>query len=276
MTPPKTFPFYLHEWMDSEFVRGLNALQTGIYWKLLVFQAKNGSISSDLKSMSVDIDVPLWELAREWPKLQSKFRVGEDGRLRNARMQIAIEYAEVQYRKRLAQVEAEAFRKARGEFYVDDPTMQKILSSFPRRNGHAKEGFTKAMSMIRAAIHSDEDVEKLIRAIESYKIHLKKTYKVKEELLTYTKRIDRWMESWNDWVPDVVQTPTSPELQPVIEIPEFKTYDEELVWKRQHGMLSKFPPGSRFPWEPRYGAPQYELDAIRSKWTDEKKKEAIT
>jgi hypothetical protein len=76
------------------------------------------------------------------------------------------------------------------------------------------------------------------------------------------------MESWQDWVPEkpVVKD------EAIVQIPDFKTVDEELAWKRQQGMLSKYPPGSRFPWEPRYGATPLELKAIREKWTDSKKK----
>lgn len=270
-TQLKTVPFYLQAWTQDEFIRTLTARETGIYWKLLVFQAEHGSISSDLEAMSVDIGVSVEELCEDWPKLSGKFQLGDDGRLRNRKMQTAIEYAEFQYKKRAAQEAAEAFRQARRGYYVTDRDMEKILSIFPARAGNPRDGHTKAMSMIRAAVHSDEDLERLISAITAYKGYLAKTYKSKSDLVQFTKRIDKWLESWQDWVPE---KPPAKEA-PAVQIPDFKSVDEELAWKRQQGMLSKYPPGSRFPWEPRYGATPLELKAIKERWTDSKKREAV-
>lgn len=268
----KAIPFYLQAWVTDPFVQGLNAVQTGIYWKLLILQAEKGAIPADFQELSQIINVTLPELTDSWAILAPKFRLGADGLYRNPKMQAAVEYAEAQRQKAQAVQAAQAFREARKGYHVDDLTVQKILDGFPRRNGNPKDGHTRATTLIRASIRSDEDLRQFLGAVENYREYVKKTYRSRSDQLQFTKRIDRWMEAWGDWVADRPTTQVPPEP---IEIPEFRSLDEELNWKRKKGLLPEYPPGSRFPWEPRMGAPDHELKALAA-WTDEMKRKAIS
>lgn len=272
--------FYFNDWAQDEFVQSLSALQTGIYWKLLVYQASEDSLPSTLEEIARDVKLDLADLTREWAILGAKFLPGPDGRLRNRKMESAMRASDKireeldQHRKtEKARRAAAEFSEARRGYYISDSAMEEILMAFPKREGNPRDGFQKAMVKIREIVKSDQDVEVLMGAIRSYDEHLKKHYQTQKERLQYTKRIDRWLEeSWTDWIS---KKPEAKEQVPV-EIPEFKTLDEELSWKRKQGLLHRFPPGTRFPWEPRYDAKPYEIEAIRKHWTDDKKREAVS
>lgn len=83
-TPP-AFQLYANDFMDG--TRSWDANAVGLYIRCLCVQWTHGSIPSDLKVLARAIHCDRSELESVWPVLGEKFPAGEDGKLRNRRLE---------------------------------------------------------------------------------------------------------------------------------------------------------------------------------------------
>lgn len=252
----RTIPFYLESWAEDPFVAKLTNEQLGAYWKLLVYQAVHDGIPDDDAKVLLGADYD-----RLWAVLGTKFPI-KNGVRKNLRMDQAVQFAKDSYRRR------ELNKKT--TFELTEEQIQELFRGFPKRP-NPREGQTKARELLPTIVRNFETYDLLMKAVQCYSTYVKKNSKDKtrDDAAKYVKKIDKWLAEWQDWVP----TETEPEaVVEVQEVPSFSSLDEELRWRRSKGLLPKYPTGTRFPWEPRYGAPEYELAALKRTWTDDKKR----
>ena len=253
----RTIPFYLESWVEDPFVSKLTNEQLGAYWKLLVYQAVHDGLPDEDAKVLLGQDYE-----RLWAVLGSKFPV-KNGVRKNLRMDQAVQFAKDSYRRR-------ELNKKTG-FELTEDQIQNLFRSFPKRP-NPKEGQTKARELLPSIVKNFETFDMLMKAVQNYCAYTKKNSKDKtrEDAAKYVKKIDKWLAEWQDWIP--VEEAEGEAVVKEEAVPVFGSLDEELRWRRSKGMLSKYPVGARFPWEPRYGAPDYELAAIKRTWTDDKKR----
>lgn len=85
MAKAPAFQFYANDFMDATRLWDANAC--GLYVRCMCIQWTHGSIPSDLKILARALHCDRSELESVWHLLQPKFEVGEDGQLRNSRLE---------------------------------------------------------------------------------------------------------------------------------------------------------------------------------------------
>lgn len=85
MAKAPAFQFYANDFMDATRMWDANAC--GLYIRCICIQWTHGSIPSDLKLLARALHCDRSELEEVWPVLKVKFEVGDDGCLRNRRLE---------------------------------------------------------------------------------------------------------------------------------------------------------------------------------------------
>lgn len=85
MSKPPAFQLYAADFLTDTV--DLSNEEVGAYFRLLCYQWVNGSLPAQLELISrlAHAELPAFESV--WASIQAKFTVGEDGRLRNRRME---------------------------------------------------------------------------------------------------------------------------------------------------------------------------------------------
>lgn len=260
---PNVIPFYLKDWVDDDFIKKLDNELLGAYWRLLIYQATRGAFTDREAIDLLKLDRSDSYGENLWNILKIKFN--QQGELRlNAKMDQSIRVAENHAnRKRMEITRTITGSNNRSVYNISDIQIEEIFKVYPKRT-NPRDGRTNAVKLLKMIVKSDDDVENIKLAAENYGKYIKNNYS-RSDQAQYTKRIDGWLEVWQDWIPEKTETVK-------LEKPVFNSFEEESNWMRANGQLESYPPGSRFPWEPRYGASKWELEQIAVNWPENKRK----
>lgn len=113
MASAPAFQFYANDFMDA--TRFMEANAVGLYVRCLCIQWTQGGLPNDLRMLAKGVGMDAEEFSRAWPAIEAKFTRGDDGLLRNSRLEVVRARQEEISSKRSEAGKAGAFAKANGQ-----------------------------------------------------------------------------------------------------------------------------------------------------------------
>ena len=107
------FPVYISNWRDSETRMRLNASERGVFWELIFFCYKEGSLPDDIPLLARICDVPMDVFEQAWPNVSKSFAL-KAGRWHNRKVDEELPEIERRYEQKRKAGEASAERRRNG------------------------------------------------------------------------------------------------------------------------------------------------------------------
>lgn len=85
MSKAPAFQFYANDFMDG--TRFWDANACGLYIRCMCIQWTQGALPADIRTLARGVGMDFEEVRKLWDVVGSKFEIGEDGQLRNARLE---------------------------------------------------------------------------------------------------------------------------------------------------------------------------------------------
>ena len=104
------FPAYISNWRDSETRMRLNAAERGVFWELIFYCYKEGSLPADETTLCKIADVPELVFSETWPNVRKSFQF-KGGRWHNRKVDEVLPGIERKYEQKRKAGEASAQRK---------------------------------------------------------------------------------------------------------------------------------------------------------------------
>lgn len=129
------FPVYISNWRDSETRMRLSASERGVFWELIFFCYKEGSLPDDVPLLARICDLPIDVFEAAWPNVSKSFFL-KAGRWHNRKVDEELPEIERRYEQKRKAGEASAQRR-RSERSTD---VEQPLNE--RSNGRSTSGGT--------------------------------------------------------------------------------------------------------------------------------------
>lgn len=104
------FPVYISNWRDSETRMRLSASERGVFWELIFFCYKEGSLPDDVPLLARICDLPIDVFEAAWPNVSKSFFL-KAGRWHNRKVDEELPEIERRYEQKRKAGEASAQRR---------------------------------------------------------------------------------------------------------------------------------------------------------------------
>ncbi len=272
--------FYHMDWASSGDVQDMSMEEVGVYWTLLVRQMVDGNVNMDRTKLRRVLNVDTVEEVDNLltPKVMSKFVEVPDqpGRMYNRRLiEVIVEtdaassrnQANVRsrYEIKAPPISAGFQQQAAPSQVAPDLDYAPVLMAYPKtmQNG---PGWDEGVSMMRALITTEEQLQTLLSAVKAYAAWKKKPTNSGQSI----KKFDSFMTNWESWIP---KNHRSSHVEREVSPTPSTTPAGSPAPKKRRCQLDSLAPGEQPPWIPDESLPESIRKDIVAHWTEEKKQQ---